>query len=85
MSGDHTFREVGPVPFSGGVAEMEMHDDMKVLYSSNPCFSCVFFPFSSLFFSQVAVLYNLQIWADIHRGSLLHPFLLAFQHVCGFR
>ena len=45
---------------------MEMHDDMKVLYSSNPCFSCVFFPFSSLFFSQVAVLYNLQIWADIH-------------------
>ena len=31
-----------------------------------PLSSCVFFPFSSLFFSQVAVLCNLQIWADIH-------------------
>ena len=46
MSGDHTFREVGVL--FGGSWWLEMHDDMKVLYSPISCLHVFSFHFHLL-------------------------------------
>lgn len=77
MSGDHTFREVGVL--FGGSWWLEMHDDMKVLYSPISClhvFSFLFhllvLKFLCLQFANVGR-HSQRRWHCYLAESLLHP------------
>ena len=74
-----------------GVGGLEMHDDMKVLYSPISCLHVFSFHFHLLVLKFLCLQfanagrYSQPKWHCYLAESLLHPFLLAFQHVGGFR
>lgn len=77
----------------GGSCRLKMRHDMKVLYYPHPLSSRCFLPiFTSSFDRKFLCLqfadvgrHSQQRWNCHLAESLLHPFLLAFKHVCGFR